>query len=235
MTSLRTAVAGFALLAAGVTGVGAEGIEDRARISDGQQAAPFSWAGLYVGATAGGGWGDSRQSDESVKSNPFDLDGFVGGATVGYNLQFHRNWVMGIEADISASNISGDFKGELGTPDPGQHFGCPKPCATDVNWFGTVRGRIGYTSNTLLLYGTGGLAYGGVKSGIGNFPDNQVSDTNVGWTVGGGFEYAFAPNWSAKAEYLHVDLGWTHKEGPDPFRADAEFDVVRAGLNYRFK
>lgn len=192
---------------------------------------PFSWTGLYIGATVGGGWGESR-FDDGAPSNPFDIDGFVGSAAVGYNLQLDRNWVVGIEADIS-SGISGGFgPGNLGQPNGGGWFCGSGACVTDVNWFGTVRGRIGYASSTLLVYGTGGLAYGRVESEIENSVV-QVSDTSVGWTVGGGLEYAFAPNWSAKIEYLHVDLGWTRSANGFFFRSDAEFDVVRAGLNYR--
>jgi outer membrane immunogenic protein len=82
-----------------------------------------------------------------------------------------------------------------------------------------------------LVYATGGLAYGKVKSAIvgGGFDSN---DTNFGWTIGGGIEHAVSRNWSAKVEYLHVDLGWTGI-GTD-LKSDAKFDVVRAGLNYRF-
>jgi outer membrane immunogenic protein len=84
-----------------------------------------------------------------------------------------------------------------------------------------------------LLYATGGLAFGKVKSGIDNTTSFQSSDTNVGWTVGAGIEHSFSNNWSAKIEYLHVDLGWTATSNGF-FKSDAEFDVVRAGLNYRF-
>ena len=101
---------------------------------------------------------------------------------------------------------------------------------TDVNWYGTVRGRLGYAFNNVLVYGTGGLAYGGVDSRIENSSTYKVSSTNTGWTAGGGVEYMFAPNWSGKIEYLHIDLGWT----PEPLslKSETEFDVVRAGVNY---
>jgi outer membrane immunogenic protein len=195
---------------------------------------PFSWTGLYVGVTAGGAQGETRFAD-SAASNPFDIDGINAGTTIGYNLQLHRNLVVGVEADFSFSHISGSFgPGELGQPN-GDEFSCvPGACTTDVNWFGTVRGRIGYAVNSVLIYGTGGLAYGRVKSQIETNSFFQARDTNVGWTAGGGVEYPFAPGWSAKVEYLHVDLGSTEKHGVVNFKSDVEFDVVRAGLNYRF-
>jgi outer membrane immunogenic protein len=188
-----------------------------------------SWTGFYVGATAGGAWGDSKFFDTAV-SNPFDINGFTGGGEIGYNLQFRSNWVAGLEADIS-SGPSGKFgPGNLGQPGGG-HWGCSSgPCQTDVSWYGTVRGRLGYAYGNALVYGTGGLAYGHVHSGIDNTTDFQVTNTNVGWTAGGGVEYMFAPNWSGKVEYLRVDLGWT----PEPLamKSGTEFNVVRAGVNY---
>jgi outer membrane immunogenic protein len=196
------------------------------------------WSGFYAGIQGGGAWGRSRFEDEvPPPSNWFNIDGFNAGGTIGYNMQFRPNWVAGVEADISGSGISGSHPvGQLGKPN-GAGFNCGSgPCTTDVDWFGTVRGRLGYASSNLLVYGTGGLAYGGVKSEIRNAgPDFHISDTNVGWTAGGGIEYAFAPRWSVKGEYLHVDLGWTSRAVPPAtLRSDTEFDLVRGGLNYHF-
>jgi outer membrane immunogenic protein len=228
--SWRTALIGLAsAMSLAMPGTGAQA-GDRVSIKDGP--APFSWTGFYVGVTAGAGWGESRFDDSGFKSNPFDIDGFVAGGTIGYNFQLSPRWVVGIETDLSFSNISGSFgPGNLGQPN-GAFFGCsPGPCVTDVDWFGTVRARLGATFDRSLVYATGGLAYGKVKSSIvgGGFDSN---DTNVGWTIGGGIEHAVSRNWSAKIEYLHVDLGWTGI-GKD-LKSDAQFDVVRAGLNYRF-
>jgi outer membrane immunogenic protein len=211
------------------------GIEGWRQHQDDRYDKVFSWTGVYAGATAGGGWGESRFDDSGFKSNPFDVSGFIAGVTLGYNLQVAKNWVVGIEADISYSDVSGSFgPGNLAQPN-GDSFGCGSvSCVTDVNWFGTVRGRIGYAVNTVLLYGTGGLAFGKVESDIVNDTEFSARDINAGWTAGAGVEFAFAPHVSAKIEYLHVDLGWTDRTGPRDFRADAEFDVVRAGLNFRF-
>jgi outer membrane immunogenic protein len=220
-----------AALAVAVSAASADGGARRS-INYGEPA-PFSWTGLYVGATAGGGWGDTRFDDSGFLSNRFDIDGFVAGGTIGYNFQLNRHLVLGMEADLSFSDISGKFgPGNLGQPNGGA-FGCsPGPCETDVNWFGTFRGRLGANFERSLVYATGGLAYGKVKSAIvnGGF---DVTDTNFGWTIGGGIEHALSSNWSAKIEYLHVDLGWTGL-GTD-LRSEAKFDVVRGGVNYRFR
>ena len=193
-----------------------------------------TWTGAYIGLTAGTGWGDS-QFDDTVRSNPFDIDGFVLGGTIGYNLQLQRGIVIGVEADISYSNISGRFgPGNLGAVDGGG-WGCGTgPCVTEVNWFGTVRGRIGLADNRFLLYATGGLAFGDIDSAILNDPDWITGNTSVGWTAGAGIEYVLVSGWTAKIEYLHVDLGWTDRNAASDFKADAVFDIVRAGLNYRF-
>ena len=214
--------------------LGPYGRRDHGSIKDEPLHKPFSWTGFYVGATAGYGWGESR-FDDGATSNPFDLDGFVAGGTLGYNYQFHGTWVVGLEADISYSDISGSFgPGNLGQPN-GAGWGCGSgPCVTDVNWFGTVRGRVGPTLGPVFFYATGGFAYGEFESAIQNTTTWRTGNTNVGWTAGGGIEYAFAPNWSAKVEYLHVDLGWSDRTPAQNFKSDAEFDIVRAGLNYQF-
>ena len=102
--------------------------------------------------------------------------------------------VVGIETDLDWSGIKGSTT-----------TNCATTCTTSNSWIGTTRGRIGYAFDRFMPYFTGGGAYGRVKasaSGIGSF-----SSTEVGWTAGGGVEYAFVNNWSAKIEYLYVDLG----------------------------
>lgn len=192
----------------------------------------LSWSGLYVGATVGGGWGDSRSND-GLPSNTFDIDGAVVGGTVGYNLMASPNVLLGVEADVSWSGISGKFgPGNLGQPNGGG-WGCGSgPCRTSIDWFGTLRARLGYVAGPWLLYGTGGLAFGGIKSGIDNSTTFQASDTNFGWTAGLGAEFAVSRGVTAKLEYLHVDLGYTDVHHGF-FKADAKFDVVRAGLNIK--
>jgi outer membrane immunogenic protein len=160
----------------------------------------FNWTGFYVGGHVGYGWGEASVPAAGVT---FDIDGFLGGAQLGYNWQFNRNWVFGIETDISASDIGvGGF---------------------NVDWFGTTRLRLGYTWDRVLLYATGGLSYGGTNATSGH----------VGWAAGAGLEWAFAPRWSAKVEYLFVDLG---DEILPLFVApvSVDFSTIRFGVNYRF-
>lgn len=153
-----------------------------------------NWSGFYIGAHVGYGWGDV---------SGLDVDGAFGGAQLGVNWQVSPRWVLGLEADISASDIG------VG--------------AAKVDWFGTVRGRIGYTWDRMMLYGTGGIA----------FADTNFNASFVGWTLGFGLEWVFAPRWSAKIEYLYIDFG---DEVIPLFVAPATLDtsIVRFGVNYRF-
>jgi outer membrane immunogenic protein len=159
---------------------------------------------------------------------------FIGGGQIGYNWQFAPTWLAGLEADlqgVSHNGGSGTLGTSLGLPTNPVFF--PDTIKTQISssssldYFGTVRGRLGLVATpTVLLYGTGGLAYGGVKASTSisqsnndcvNFPGNCVqssaatagslSTTRAGWTAGAGLEWMFAQHWSAKAEYLYYDLG----------------------------
>jgi outer membrane immunogenic protein len=202
-----------------------------------------------------------------------NADGFIGGGQVDYNFQWGGNIVVGAEADFQGAAIrgSGGFIGFFSVPGP---IGRPSNVVSavshqkSVDWLGTVRGRIGYlVTPSLLAYATSGLAYGGVTANVAiaqgwGGPGNggrllttgaagYFSDTRVGWTVGDGFEWMFAPNWSTKVEYLYYDLGtsvWNSSAaasfalGPrfGPFIdaigvvSQTRFDghIVRAGVNY---
>jgi len=226
-------------------------------------AAPQSWTGFYLGVNAGGGWtsGSSAAFSDIPTQltqvtgipNPisFNAAGAVGGLQIGYNLQFDRSWLVGAEADFDFSGINGNgASGNIG-------FGGVPLTATasdKLDWFGTLRGRFGFlpTSN-LLIYGTGGLAYGRVSQsaqdsnvGTGNLGalDGSCSAgavcyagtsarIAVGWTAGAGIEYALFNNWRLKAEYLYINLGSnTFNEGvlvPGPLGASsltAQFNTV---------
>jgi outer membrane immunogenic protein len=186
--------------------------------------------------------------------------GFTGGVQAGYNWQFAPNWVAGIEADLNymglnkadtrafaATHFIGDGPIEANTESATQKLG----------WLGTVRGRLGVTvlDNRLLAFATGGLAYGkvndsiltiGVPNGsLGALISAGSGGVRTGWTVGGGLEYAFANNWSAKLEYLYYDLGsriLTLDYAPVPgdagntisYRFHDNGNLVRVGLNHRF-
>jgi len=173
------------------------------------------WTGAYVGANLGGGW--ARQG----------TGGISGGAQIGYNRQITPLFVAGLEADFQATSLSASNRrpfdpaalvsGVSPTFPPGG------PGGRNLPWFGTLRGRIGVLPLTpsLLIYGTGGFAYAGGHGGV-----------TTGWTAGGGVEWAFARNWSAKAEYLFADLS---PGGSGPFGdRRTNFQLVRAGVNYRF-
>jgi outer membrane immunogenic protein len=208
----------------------------------------FNWTGFYIGGQVGYGWGDSFQcfscgTAAAGATNRYNISGAVGGGTAGYNWQLNPNWVVGVETDLSFANIKG-------TGHTSASFGClnnlgTDACNTSIDWFGTVRGRIGFASNNVLYYGTGGWAYGRIKADIDRCAGTAVGDCGSGqangWAAGGGIEYAFARAWSAKIEYLRVDLGkvvYSNAAGSGcagiNCSADAKFNVVRVGLNYRF-
>jgi outer membrane immunogenic protein len=178
----------------------------------------FDWTGFYVGVNAGYGWGRSRDDFGAAGINRFDVHGPLVGGTVGYNYQFGQA-VLGLEGDIDWQDVKGNATCIAGV------------CQTKSDWLGTVRGRLGYAIDRFLPYVTGGAAFADLKVNVPGIATQ--SDTRAGWTVGAGAEYAFAPNWSVKAEYLFVDLG---KFNCPACAANVKFNenVVRAGLNYKF-
>ncbi|MDP1584614.1 MAG: porin family protein [Bradyrhizobium sp.] len=190
----------------------------------------YSWTGLYVGGTAGYGWGRTRQIDDTRSSPEFDYEGFVGGGTLGYNWQAGAV-VLGFETDISYADIKGAIA-------DGPGWGCGFPttsCHNEVQWFGTARGRLGYALDRFLPYITGGLAYGRVYGDFTSCSLQCIESTRTGWTAGAGLEWAFASSWSAKVEYLRVDLGeFSVTSGGNTLGVVTTFDVVRAGINYKF-
>ena len=192
----------------------------------------YDWSGFYVGVQGGGAWGETA-FDDGVESNPFDIEGFVVGGTAGYNLQVAPSFVAGIEADVSFADISGDATGDIGAVN-GVGWGCGTACVTDVEWFATVRGRVGPSFGPVYIYATGGFAVAGIEADVEDVSILFNDDVSVGWTAGAGLEYMFAGGWSAKVEYLHVDLDFQDPNGAANFAADAEFDLVRGGINYRF-
>ena len=166
----------------------------------------YSWAGPYLGANLGYAWG-------SVDNNLTKPSGFAGGVQAGYNWQTGP-WVFGVEGDIEVTGAEDTFA----------------PWKFSNPWFGTVRGRAGYALSNILFYGTGGLAFGELRGETFGLAE---SHTNLGWTAGVGAEVGFAPNWSAKIEYLFVDLAdsnFTITGAPNGYR----FGLVRAGVNYHF-
>jgi outer membrane immunogenic protein len=190
-------------------------------------AALFNWSGFYLGINGGYGWGQARLEAVSGSTGFFNVNGGLVGGTIGWNWQAPGSAIVwGIEGDLDWTNIHGT------TP-------CPNPaftCGAENSWLGTVRGRLGWAANTVLLYATGGFAFGDVNATVSGSPGQKATQT--GWTVGGGVEAAIARNWSVKAEYLYVDLG-TFTCTPFncsilPVNVTFYTHIVRVGANWRF-
>jgi outer membrane immunogenic protein len=222
------------------------------------QSASNTWTGVYAGANAGGAWGTSAQHDDgftittlctincgTVADGRYHISGPVVGGGFGYNWQ-NGPWVAGFETDLSWADVKGHS--DVCLPAPGHE------CGTKVESLGTVRGRLGMVyggspaysgmptkvapvaTRGTLVYLTGGFAYGRVH-GWDLLTPVSGTKTYTGWTVGAGVEWALQGNWSAKLEYLYVDLG--KKELFDvvpgvPETVSAKLNVVRFGLNYKF-
>jgi outer membrane immunogenic protein len=226
---------------------------------------PFSWTGFYVGLNAGGVWNDDNTgvvgSPGFVGLGPTIVPsglstssvGFIGGGQIGYNYQFNT-MVLGFEADIDGTSLS-----------KSAHFNSAPILGTTLttsaterlDYLGTVRGRLGFTlTPTFLAYVTGGLAYGGgtqsgsvVANGTALAWNGSDDSTRVGWTIGGGGEYALTQNVSLKAEYLYYDLGRKTISSPGNAavagvpaldgvylvsRAGYAGSIARVGINYKF-
>lgn len=239
-------------------------------------AAPvYSWSGFYIGANVGFG-GDKfsypfyafqRQLQAEAPALESRIDGtlsmkssgFFGGGQIGYNHQFSNRMVLGVEADFQGSGIEGRLTSSGVLVNNNVLVASAKfDAGTKVEWFGTLRARLGYGWDRALLYATGGAAFGQVKShgsisvsnGAGPIAPLtaafSASDTQWGWTAGAGLEYALAPQWTFKTEYLYIDLGkqtlfsGVINDVANGFSAGAGLDVkttlhtVKAGVNYRF-
>ncbi|WP_262030217.1 outer membrane protein [Microvirga sp. Mcv34] len=225
----------------------------------------YNWTGFYAGVNAGYGWNNSDDVTVSGSEgfffndaafggfNTTGGDGFTGGAQVGYNYQIGK-FVVGAEADINYADQElksfGAF--DTGFADESLEF------RSELEWFGTVRARVGFVPvDRFLVYATGGLAYGSIDASATNTLTTSAtrpadiwagteSDTKFGWTIGGGAEYALTNNLTLRGEALYVDLEDTKITGTytgdtdilaeDTFtaKADNKFTVLRAGLNYKF-
>lgn len=253
----------------------------------------YNWSGFYAGINIGYGWGRSATTVDFVDSRgnaplsssagTFNLDGVTSGGQLGYNWQ-RDMFVLGLEADFQGSRRRSGL-GALcaGAPDGLQDGVCTPGHRGDntfdpalpvmfgltqkLDWFGTVRGRLGVAvTPRVLLYGTGGLAYGRVSTsgsvsainitGSPGSGDNLAftpvaasfsgSTTKFGWSAGAGIEGAFADNWSARLEYLYLDLGTVSGSFATPvialsgaplvvnYRSHITDNVLRFGLNYHF-
>jgi outer membrane immunogenic protein len=220
----------------------------------------FTWTGFYAGGNVGGARGSSNffsiplptpasSGLNSFRQNVND-SGVIGGGQIGSNYQM-GSIVLGIEADIQARGIRGtDTLNGLSLYGGGIVPYFHQSATGNVNWFGTLRGRLGYALDRVLIFATGGLITGGVSAkSLTTFNSNpkyiyagRGSSTNVGWTFGGGLEYALTDNWSAKIEGLYYDLGTTSYVA-SPLAANPPYAIsekasftggmVRLGINYK--
>lgn len=231
-----------AIVAAGLLGgIGMANAADMARpVYKAPMVAPaFSWTGMYIGAVAGYGWGDADLSNFAIgtfgtgRTKP---DGWLAGGTIGYNYQ-QGNLVLGTEGEFYWSDLDGSATNTT--------LGIPLTGTYSNNWTGTVSTRLGVAFDTVLIYGKAGVAWANneytLRSsalGVGTF---SVSETETGWLIGSGVEWAFARNWSAKIEATYIDFGsrsrdfgFTPAGLPISANVDAHVSTVKFGVNYRF-
>jgi outer membrane immunogenic protein len=214
---------------------------------------PSIWTGFYIGGNFGYAFGgnDEVSVTSDVEGTVDDLDeielqGIFGGGQIGYNAQWEA-LVIGAVADIEAADINDDFTHNFvieGNDDQVR-------AEANIDVWGTLRARLGMAFDSVLIYGTGGLAWASVDYDLraNNFTTGgsgkiDSSETRVGWTVGGGVEWAIDDNWSFGAEYLYVDLGDYTIDGPaddgadNPevisTKAEPNFQSVKAFVNFRF-
>jgi len=199
----------------------------------------YDWTGAYAGINGGGAFGytDWFSGLTGVGGTAHFSGGLIGG-TLGYNLQTGEPYVLGVEADLDwASGVKATTTLAAGCVDSA---GNPAPCELKEQSFGTGRLRFGYAFDTILPFVTGGLAYGVLTGETVGQPFGRTPINNLGWTAGGGVEWAFWDAWRVKVEYLYVDLNGFSCNfpcgvgvAPIEFRVNKE-SVVRAGINYRF-
>ncbi len=212
------------------------------------------WAGFYIGVNGGYAFSDSHPVINTYPSNPPTMPGSIqpeggfGGGQIGYNFQ-RGHFVYGVEIDFQGAEIS-DTSAGIPTGHPEHDL-----LKVDTNYFGTVRGRLGYDFGRMLVYATGGFAYGHLSidesfnlvtpgSPINTYNGAyHTSSIETGYAVGGGVEYAMSPKWSLKAEYQYIDLGTFNTSLPisrqsggytfiESTKVYDDFSTVRAGLNY---
>jgi outer membrane immunogenic protein len=224
----------------------------------------YQWAGPYVGIN--GGYAFGRRQDvvdfETINDvfstsgmfGSLDPRGGFGGVQFGVNALQYRSWVFGLEMDFQGAAISSSSAGTVLNFLPG-NLNAAVNSSNKVEAFGTIRPRLGYAWDRVLIYTTGGFAWGQVKHDFAfadnfNFrAENSTNSMQGGYVVGGGFEYAFAPNLSAKVEYQYIDLGTAKYTAPLLFCGATpcvatvfaehtsvrnDFHTVRLGLNWRF-
>lgn len=220
MSKFRAIIAALAIVPIATPAMAADLWQPQASFKDEPVYEPqrTRWDGFYLGINGGYGWSDN----ESFDTFAFDIDpeGGFGGGQIGFNVVTGR-LLLGAEADIQGADIS-DRSVVGGTS-----------LTTNIDYFGTVRGRLGFVSDRTLIYGTAGYAWADVDAtaSAGGL-SISADDTLSGYVVGGGVEYALTDQWSTKLEYQYIDLEDERLNATD--KLDNDFHTVRVGLNYRF-
>jgi outer membrane immunogenic protein len=201
----------------------------------------FTWTGFYVGVQAGYGWGTYKAAfsgANGVTTTEYDSEGFVGGAHIGYNHQF-GSFVVGVEADIEGTGLDGN--GGVRFSD-----GSVLSASPDVSVQGSLRARLGVALDRVLIYATGGLAYANFENDYslndtvtGRITDASFDNSEWGWTLGAGVEYAFTDNLTARVEYRYTQFSGYQNDDAAFFDGasydfDPDFHTVRVGLSYKF-
>ncbi|CAN5208956.1 porin family protein [soil metagenome] len=280
---MKALLIAIAVAAFGATGAQAADIAARPYTKAPPIAPAINWSGFYAGVNVGYGWGSSATDNVATQTGclnglvagfcsftnalvpgkvSYDQSGFIGGGQFGYNWQMSHSIVLGIETDFQGSAI----RGSNSVSNTGVFVIPVSQSATasqKLDWFGTLRGRVGWQpTGALLVYATGGLAYGQVET-ASSFSMNAVgggslfvgssglsrSDVRTGWTAGGGLEWMMNQQWSVKAEYLYYDLGTVTLNQTlravdlniggiviSAIQSKAHYtgNIVRAGVNYHF-
>jgi outer membrane immunogenic protein len=226
----------------------------------------YDWSGGYLGINLGYGWGRSSDTSSLGTAGPSPLfadtikspmNGVVGGAQIGYNWQM-QNWLFGMETDFQGTGQSSIHSFTcpagvctstlLGGFFPVAGPALPVTLRQQLDFFGTLRGRIGVVIDpAVLLYATAGFAYGQVDSNSNLVGSTRAQNYNPGWTVGGGIEGAIGSGWSARLEYMYLDLGTVSNTFTSNvlaaggvatlisgFSSHVTDNIVRVGLNYKF-
>ncbi len=205
--------------------------------------ATYDWTGFYLGGYYGGVISHAKTQTpfSALGIHDHNNSGVMGGVTAGYNWQFDRYWLVGVEGEI----------GYLGLDRTDTDWDDNTLVGVKAKWYGTARGRLGYVTGPSVLYGTGGAAFvnientfGGQSSANNGIPfiaPTTNSSTRTGWTIGGGIETKLSQNWSAKTEYLYIDAGDTSftanvfpPSAPTTVNFNNKFHVIKSGLNYKF-
>jgi high affinity Mn2+ porin len=194
----------------------------------------FDWTGFYIGAHAGFARGSSSAvlTDPAITASSGSFGGVIGGVQAGYNVQLSSGIVLGAEADITFPNYlaSNSIAALLATP--------RSSVVEQLDYAGSLRGRIGYASGHWLAYATGGLAWAGERfvntPAIGS--EEKELNVRLGWAAGAGVEYAFAPHWSLRLEYLYSRFEQADIRFPSATQISSSLDLqsIRVGLNRKF-